>query len=157
MDEDKVKQEQEQANPLKLSTLFQSTNYVFKDEPCFRLSEINLPSNVPGKGIRRVQVIIVVRNDRLATFMKDLGRAKSFTARQFHIPGGFQNRETGHIRIFHTVAQLQEIATTLRLRPEVLRQDEGDMPDFKQGLLNQMEQQARMVKGLKTYPVLKGG
>jgi hypothetical protein len=87
--------------------------WISPDEPCFTLAEVNLQS--PGsRGWRRYQVVYVVRNDRLAEHQIDLGPAKKFKADQFRIPGGVQDKKTGHVEIVHTVGELQDMADYMR-------------------------------------------
>lgn len=94
--------------------LKRGTHFVINDEPCFGLSEINqmAPDN---SAWHRYQLIEVVRDDRIATYRKDMGLAKDFTADQFTIPGGAIDK--GKIYIEHTVGELKDIAFQLRERP----------------------------------------
>lgn len=89
---------------------------ISQDEPAFNLSEVNL--QVPGKkGWRRYQIVTVVRGDKLADHMKDLGPRGSFKVEQFRILGGVVEEKTGRIEILHTVGELTEIADHLRHNP----------------------------------------
>lgn len=102
-------------------------------EPCYSLEELNLPGP-DSKGIRRYQILRVVRNDRLAEFKKDMG--VNCKAEQFRILGGIRNEATGRIEIFHTVAELQEIADFMRYTPP---QHETQTPDLIQGYHDRIE------------------
>jgi len=109
-----------------MTTLIAGTHAVQMDEACFGLYEQNLQS--PGsRGWRRYQVILVVRNDKVAEMRRDLGPAKAFTAPQFRIPGGVRDETTGRIEILHTVGELHDIAEHLRdgrvAEPEIERTD----------------------------------
>ena len=90
-----------------------STLVIDKDEPCFNLSELNQLSPPPDQALHRFQIILVVRNDRLAEYRQDLGPTSKYTRPEFRIPGGV---EVGHgrVEILHTVAELQEVADHLR-------------------------------------------
>lgn len=92
---------------------------VSMDEPCIGLCEMNLPSGLPGGGIRRYQIIYVVRDDKRAEFKRDLGPAKKFRADQFRIPGAVIDDTTRRVTILHTVGQLVEIANRMReIKPQ---------------------------------------
>jgi len=88
------------------------TDYVLDNEPCYNLSELNLMS--PQSKLRRYRVYIVIRGDRMAKHMEDLGPAKMFHSDEFRIPGGVVNEVSKRIDIEHTVAELRDIADTLR-------------------------------------------
>jgi hypothetical protein len=93
--------------------IYPATDHVLYDEPCYGLYELNLKS-ADQKSRRRFQVIVVVRDDKLAEFRKDLGLAKKFKVDQFRIPGGVLDETTGRTDILHTVGELQDIADYLR-------------------------------------------
>lgn len=87
------------------------TTFVFDNEPCFRLSEVNLMN--PKDGLwHRYQILFVIRFDNLAEYREDLGLAKDFIAPSIFIPGGA--RENDKIYIEETVGRLKEIADELR-------------------------------------------
>lgn len=107
-----------------MSVLVAGTNLVRMDEPCFGLFELVQQS--PGsKGFRRYQILLVVRDDRVSEFRRDLGPASSFTAPEFRIPGGV--REGRKIYIEHTVGELADIADLQRNgyfdQPEIVPTD----------------------------------
>lgn len=83
-----------------------ATTYVLTDEKAWNLSEVNLVGG-PGEGIRRAQVITVLRDDDLADYFEDMGPADAFTADQFRVPSLWE----------HTVGELREIAWWLREHP----------------------------------------
>lgn len=92
------------------------TQYISEDEPCFQLTEVDF---VPEKGeTRRYRTFFVMRSDRITKFIEDMGPAKEQTADQCRILGGVIDDVTSRINIFHTVAELREIADGLRLKPE---------------------------------------
>lgn len=91
-----------------------STTWIDPDEPCFNLSELN--GLGPGGGpFHRWQILVVVRDDRLAEHRTDMGPATAFEYPEFRIPGGGME-DDGHIWIVHTVNELREIANQLRHR-----------------------------------------
>ena len=96
------------------------TNMASMDEPCFGLSEVHLQS--PGsRGVHRYQVLGVIRGDRLAQFMRDLGPAENFAQiDQFRVPGGVRDDRTGRYEVVHTVGELIDIADYLRMAPSIL-------------------------------------
>lgn len=96
--------------------LYQATDYILFDEPCYGLYELNYKS--PDQHTRRrYQIIIVMRNDKPAEYRKDMGSVKKFKGLdQFRIPGGVQNETTGRFDIVHTVGELMDIADYLRVK-----------------------------------------
>jgi len=64
--------------------------------------------------LRRYQVYVVVRNDKLATYRKDMGATKNFKTDQIRILGGVIDEVTGKLYIEHTVGELRTIAGQLR-------------------------------------------
>jgi hypothetical protein len=93
--------------------LFIGTNWVNFNEPCYGLYELNYQS--PGnKGFHRYQIVLVVRNDQITEYRKDLGKASKFKGvDQIRIPGGIR-QANGKIIIVHTVGELMDIADDLR-------------------------------------------
>lgn len=89
------------------------TRVVFDDEPCYYLGEFIRPSR-SFKSSSRYQLIKVVREDRLVTAWVYLGPAKGFAQDEFQIPGGEITEGRG--KVWHTVAELREIADELRSR-----------------------------------------
>lgn len=91
-----------------------ATNVVLQDEPCYWLTERHLQS--PGsRGLRRFQILWVVRGDRLHEHVTDLGPASRYNGvPQFNVQGGVTDEQTGRIWIEHTVAELRDIADAHR-------------------------------------------
>jgi len=87
------------------------TSYLLDNEPCFLLTELN---SMPKKGkVHRYRNTYVIRGDRIAKHVFDMGPAKKHKHDEFRIPGG--GIETnGRIWIVHTVAELMGIADHLR-------------------------------------------
>ena len=99
-----------------MTKLLYGTQYVLLDEPCLGLYEMNLQAP-DSSGFRRYQIIYVMRGDKPAEMRKDMGKAKSFTANQFRIPGGAKDEVTGRYYIEHTVGELIDIANHMRGNP----------------------------------------
>ncbi len=97
---------------------------IWQDEPCYYLEELNLDSP-NGTGLRRYELLTVVRNDGLAQYKREMGSANAFNVNQFRVRGGLTDPSTGNIEIYNTVAELREIAdmhrdetVTTELHPE---------------------------------------
>jgi len=95
------------------------THRVSPDEPAYLLVEVNLTPYVWSKGgrnfrpnsyqgVRRIQIIWVNRGDHLAEFHRDLGDASLFNYPSLRIPSLWE----------HTVAELRDIAETVRLKDD---------------------------------------
>ena len=97
--------------------------------------------------LHRFQVIIVVRDDSLAEFRIDLGLASDFKRPEFRIPGGVVVGH-GRIEILHTVAELQEIADTLRHTPFPLQFEPADLTSEYYEYLDQLP---RLKKAQSTF------
>lgn len=89
------------------------TRMVLDNEPCYLLREENRPSR-SFKSRSRFQMLSVVRADRLVTAWVYLGPTARFAADQFQIPGG--EIVEGRGKVWHTVAELRDIADELRGR-----------------------------------------
>lgn len=90
-----------------------ATDFVLPNEPCFELAEINRVLPVSGMGPRRIQSIVVIRNDERRVFERDLGEASGFKADEFVWPGAVQIGPD-HWDVVETVARLQEAAEKYR-------------------------------------------
>ena len=96
-----------------MSNIVIGTNTVSLDEPCYNLSEVDLPG--PGnRSINRYQILTVVRGDNLVELRRNLGLSKNFKASQFRIPGGVTDYLTGKFECLHKVGELIDIANHLR-------------------------------------------
>lgn len=94
-----------------MNSLICATDYVLPDEPCLGVFEVI--RSILGKQ-HRVQIIQIVRNDKVVTLDRDLGSIKKFPdVDLFRIPGGIIE-PSGKIHTVHTAGQLMEIADTLR-------------------------------------------
>ena len=88
------------------------TNYVMRNEPCFALTEID---NMSPKGkMHRYRKLMVIRNDKIAEYVEDMGLAKKQKHSQCRVMGGCVDETSGRIYIEHTVAELRDIADQLK-------------------------------------------
>lgn len=87
---------------------------MLEDEPCFNLAEVNLMSPKDGKW-HRYQIVVVIRNDKLAEYRKDMGLVKKFKAHQFRVMGGVI--DNNKIDILETVGTLRQEADQMREFP----------------------------------------
>ena len=83
--------------------LLPATTVISPDEKAWSLAEV-IRQAPDYKGFRRYQHVIVVRGDKLAEFVVDMGRATKYRADQFRIPSLME----------HTVGELWDIADRLR-------------------------------------------
>lgn len=106
--------------------IHRTTSFLVRNERAATLYEVN--EMAPDyRGFRRVQTIVVVRDDDLAEYRTDLGPADEFTAPEFQIPAGFQ----------HSVEELKDIALAQRYgddywqkRTEELSLESTLIPDY---------------------------
>ncbi len=81
------------------------TTTIFGNEKAYTYMEVNQPSPIPGKGMRRYRIIVVNRNDRLTEYREDMGSSKQFKGvRQLNIPSLWE----------HSVDELRGMADELR-------------------------------------------
>ena len=120
---------------------------VIPDEPCLRLSEVyQLDEN--NSKLRRYQVTYVIRYDKPAKHMLDMGPYESFTTSEFHLPGAVKDERTGNVTIVHTVGELQDIANALR---DQQQEETAPRRDIWQDYFNQLDQQKRLMSGHSTF------
>lgn len=100
------------------------TEHVHPNEGVLLYAEVNRP--VPRKGLRRLQIIKVIRGDRLATYKHDLGPAEMFIGSQIHILGGEVDERTGKGKTWHTVGELCAMGEELRHRDPVKWAQDND-------------------------------
>jgi hypothetical protein len=102
------------------------TTQVYPEEPCLELVEVERASLVPGGGLRRFQIVRVVRNDRVWEYMRDLGPAASIPVPSF-IMKGHVELTSGRVEVLETVERLQDWAEDIRVNgietPEPERTD----------------------------------
>ena len=120
---------------------------VSPDEPCLRLSELyQLDEN--NSKLRRYQVTYVIRYDKPAKHMLDMGPYESFTTSEFHLPGAVKDERTGNVTIVHTVAELQDVANALRDQPQ---EQVKPRRDIWQEYFTQLDHQEKLMTGLSTF------
>ncbi len=85
-----------------MNELVQATTYVLGDEKAIAFYEMNLSSPT---GRRRYEIIWVVRDDKACEYRKDVGPVTDVD--QIRIPSHME----------HTVSELREMASQLKLRP----------------------------------------
>ena len=98
-----------------MGTIVRSTNYVRKGEPCLELGETNEVRPIPGDGLRRIQTVLVIRNDEVWEYQRDMGAASQFKAEQFIFPGAVRVGD-GRYDVVETVERLQAAADDFRSR-----------------------------------------
>lgn len=94
-----------------MSKIYYGTDFVLVDEPCFNLAEVNLMAPEDGKW-HRYQIVVVVRNDKLAEYREDMGLVTKFKANQFRVMGGVIDKNK--IYIEETVGTLRQEANQMR-------------------------------------------
>ena len=117
------------------------------DEFCMRLSELNMVG--PGlDAVHRFQCFIVVRNDRLVEFRRDLGPMGFYKAEEFNILGGARDDDTGVLHIVSRIGKMLDIAD--KLRQETPFWWEMETPDLWGKYRQQMEEKKkkRLSKGV---------
>ena len=111
-----------------MSGLYRATHYVTNDEPCINLAEVNLISPHDGQW-HRYEILIVIRDDELAEYRKDMGLRSKFKHKEkpdgFRIMGGFYDPYTKERCIEETVGSLRDMALALREYPSF---DKRDLP-----------------------------
>ena len=89
------------------------TSYVAPDEPCYELGETNKVLPIAGAGEHRIQMVQVIRGDRVWEYRRDLGPASDFTCPPFILKGAVP-LGNGRYDILETVERLQDLADDLR-------------------------------------------
>ena len=132
-------------NMASATALHEITRVVVDDEPCFSLTELNLPTQT-GRGFSRFQLLRIVRLDSLVTAYLHLGPSSKFKQGQFFIPGG-QVLPNGKGEAWHTVAELMEIADELRGKPALA----VEPSDLRTAFQNKVEEKKRRRKNQSTF------
>ena len=89
------------------------TAYVKDDESCFAYAEVNRVTLRSGAGVRRIQIIQVVRDDRLWEFRRDMGPAEMFKTEPFCFQGAVA-MAGGRWDVLETVGRLRDAAENFR-------------------------------------------
>lgn len=108
--------------------IYRATHYISEDEPCMNLCEVNL-LGPGGKGRHRYEMLIVVRDDELAEYRRDMGLAKKFKADQINILGGVSDGRNRFIE--ETVGSLRELAFVLRENPSFDKKDLNTLSEWQ--------------------------
>ena len=90
----------------------------------------------------------VIRYDKPAKHMLDMGPYESFTTSEFHLPGAVKDERTGSVTIVHTVGELQDIANALR---DQQQEETAPRRYIWQDYFNQLDQQKRLKSGHSTF------
>lgn len=131
-----------------MTGLIQQVTDISPDELALGLVEAD--RTPPGKGKRRFQMIEVIRNDRRAQWVYDLGPAESFHAHGFHIPSG-EIYSDGRIDAWHTVAELREIADEWRESKKDDMFDPAPSMDWTQAYQDEMDRQKREARKISIF------
>jgi len=125
------------------------------DEPCYSLGEYNI--SIPQKGKRRVQVVRVMRGDKITTFRRDLGDAKKFKAEEFLLMGGGKDEVTGRIWVEHNVGEFTDAANRLRERGA----EQKETLDFLKQFRDYYQNLEKAKKSVSTFghgrSIIRGG
>jgi hypothetical protein len=87
--------------------------WVDDNEPCISLSEQNMTTSRSGVGLRRMQTIKVIRNDKPHEYRSDLGPAASFGTEEFAFVGAVP-LSNGHWDVLENVGRLRGFANEYR-------------------------------------------
>lgn len=133
--------------PSQKASLLHGTFTLQRDEPAFCLTE--LAHNRPdSRGFHRYQVIYVLRGDNLVEHWRDLGPAGTFTASPFRVPGGIID-SAGRVEILHTVAELRDIADSLRAQSP--RAAEHEPTDLIGAYMDDAEEMKKQIAFSSTF------
>lgn len=138
-----------------MGDIVRATNVVHGREPCFELAEVNKVLPIPGDGLRRMQVIRVVRNDQLWEYRRDMGSAKNFKAEEFIFPGAVP-LGNGRFDVLETVERLQGAADDYRAKYDMPTPRSAPPTDFVKGFEEFATRRRDARKGRRTF-VVSGG
>ena len=99
---------------LKTDPIIPMADNVTPGEPCFELKEGNVTTNESGAKKQRVQILHVIRNDKVWGHTIYLGDSSGFTCPPFIIKGHVE-LGNGRYEILETVQSLQDIADDFRI------------------------------------------
>lgn len=116
---------------------------VTPDEPCYLLQE--KIEQAPGnRGWRRVQILTVVRGDKLVDTATTLGPAEWYQAPEFQVLGGWGKY------IEHTVGECREMADMQR-DPTYWHQPHLEPTDLITGYHDQQDKKRRRRRALSQF------
>ena len=125
-----------------------ATNHVLPGEPCLALIEVN--QQVPRKGLRRIQVIHVVRADTPWRYERDLGPARRFKADAVAIRGNAP-LGNGRFAVVETVERMQAMADEWRSEAIVAPVRQQEPTDFKKMTEEYLTRRREARTGLKRF------
>ncbi len=131
-----------------MANLVQTTDYILMDEPCLQMDERNLVAT-DGHGWRRYQRFIVLRSERPAEHVIDMGPRESFTHEELLVRGAVQDPTTGRVEVLHTVGELKDIADYMREKPAL--STTRDARDIWGEYFKQLENAQKLVTATSTY------
>ena len=91
-----------------------ATTDIWSHEPCWYLAEFNRPAP-DSKGVRRYQVITVIRNDRRVKLNRDIGNARLF-GEEFQLICGVPDGKGGGEALY-TVEEALQLARDMNNMP----------------------------------------
>jgi len=118
-----------------------TTNFISMDEPAILLYETNGPA-LDSQSLRRWRHILVVRNDKPADYVTDMGLASDFSD-ELSIPGGVA--EGGRFVSVEKVGDLMDFADGLRNQPFDV--EDIVLTDLEGGYHDVMEQRQLVLAG----------
>jgi len=109
-------------------------------------------TTIPGAGLRRVQVVRVIRNDQIVTFRRDMGKAEDYETEEFAIPGAVP-LSNGRWDVIETVERMLWFADGFRAKQSKKLAAQREMPDFKKAweMITDAKRDARV--GRKRFPI----
>lgn len=132
------------------TSLVLATTFVEDNEPCFELAEVNKVYPIPGDGLRRIQVIRVIRNDRIWEHRHDMGSAGSFKAEEFAFPGAV-SLGGGRFEVLETVGRLKGAADDYRARYDKPTERQQEPTDFVREFEVMATRQREARKGIRRF------
>lgn len=127
-----------------------ATDRVTDSEPCFGLAEVNRVDKVAGHGVRRVQIIQVIRNDQIWEYTRDLGRADAFKTEEFAFPGHVP-LGTGRYEVIETVGRLRNAADEYRAKYDKPTPRNAEPTDLVKGFEEYATKRRDARKGRRQY------
>ena len=131
------------------------TDFVLGKEPCFELGEFNKVRPIPGAGLRRVQVIRVVRADKVWDYERDMGEAKNFKTEEFMFPGHVPLGR-GRYEVLEPVERLRAAADDYRAKYDKPTPRNAPPTDFVRGFEELATRQRDVRQGRRAFAVTQG-
>ena len=141
---------------MKASAITNRTPYVLADEKAMGLLEVELQTE-DGKDTHRFQILSVIRNDKQANYVVDLGSRLKFPNPPLNIISYME----------HSVAELQDMANEARARSDVtkrlaeLQEESSKDRNIIKEFLEQKERNSKIIANRSqlgpTYRVQRNG